>query len=140
METLLNLVWALIAVAAFFFWRAQRRSGGASRFTDRTQAVALVCVLVLLFFPISLTDDLHPEIFLAADSVSPRRHLSAIPAIKSHDVSSRVRGVVLFFALIPARIASLRFVSVGPVDAEALRAQRWLIRSAATRSPPFLPA
>lgn len=41
------------------------------------EGIALLCALVLLFFPISLTDDLHPEIFLTTETSLQRRSSSA---------------------------------------------------------------
>jgi hypothetical protein len=53
------------------------------------EAVALSCVIILLLFPISMTDDLHPDVFVAAGIFSHRResaqvctdHMSAKPTI-----------------------------------------------------------
>src|ERR1700730_6537532 len=74
METLLNLVWLAVTVAAIWLWRfrwtVSRRN---PRHSTRMEAVAMVSVLALLFPVISLTDDLHPEI-VPADTVSSKRN------------------------------------------------------------------
>jgi hypothetical protein len=62
MESFLNALWLVIALALALVWsvrwlpaiRAEHQRGRALR-----SGVALVCVCILLFFPISLTDDLY---------------------------------------------------------------------------------
>src|SRR5579883_2392284 len=74
METVLNLIWLAVTIAALwlwhFRWAVSKRESGRSL---RLEAVAMVCVLALLFPVISLTDDLHPEI-VPADTVSSKRN------------------------------------------------------------------
>jgi hypothetical protein len=74
-ELLLNLCWLAVSAGALVAWHANRRRKGCAEDSERVRAegVALVCALILLFFPISITDDLHPEIFLTADCLSHRR-------------------------------------------------------------------
>lgn len=60
MEVLLNIIWVLVAMGAFFFWQAQVE--GAVRRCEhntRHRLLSLTVALVLLFPVISLTDDLH---------------------------------------------------------------------------------
>jgi hypothetical protein len=74
METLLNLLWLLLALAALWIWRfrwlVSRPNPRARVFLE---AVAIGCTLALLFPVISLTDDLHPEI-VAVDASSGKRN------------------------------------------------------------------
>lgn len=77
MELLLNLFWLLVALAGFGLWglrwsRASRGRGECVR-----GAVSLSCVLVLLFFAISLTDDLHEIPALAEERNPSPRSLQA---------------------------------------------------------------
>lgn len=73
-ETLLNLLWLVIAVAALWQWRCRWAvSRSDSPFSPRVEAVAMLCALALLFPVISLTDDLHPEIAVV-DAVSGKRN------------------------------------------------------------------
>ncbi len=78
MELLLNLFWFLVALAsAGLWWTRWSRAGrghGRARESIRS-AVGLGCVLVLLFFVISLTDDLQQIPAVAEDLNSPRRPL-----------------------------------------------------------------
>jgi hypothetical protein len=75
METLLNLLWVVIAATATIIWRT--RWAQVPRRIQRKpleEWTALACALVLLFFAVSLTDDLHAEIILAEDCFAGRRH------------------------------------------------------------------
>jgi hypothetical protein len=84
METFLNLVWLVVAVAAIWLWRfrwtVSRRN---PRHSTRMEAVAMICVLALLFPVISLTDDLHPET-VAVDAASGKRNACLIAASAPH--------------------------------------------------------
>jgi hypothetical protein len=59
MELLLNLVWLLMALPAYWLWRRGADARAARRITALQFLLALGCVLVLLFPVISATDDLH---------------------------------------------------------------------------------
>ena len=56
MELILNLAWALSAVAILCIWLRCARPAGASR---GTQVVALAVLILILFPVISVTDDLQ---------------------------------------------------------------------------------
>jgi len=80
METILNLIWLAVTVAAIWLWRFRWSvSRQNPRHSSRTEIVAIVCVLALLFPVISLTDDLHPDI-VPADTVSSKRNLCLLVA------------------------------------------------------------
>jgi hypothetical protein len=90
METILNLIWLAVTVATVWLWRFRwsvaRRNPLHS---TRMEAVAMVCVLALLFPVISLTDDLHPETAVV-DAASGKRNASLIAASASHVRSATV--------------------------------------------------
>ncbi len=76
MELLLNLLWFLVALAGFALWwtRWSRAGRGCGQRQESLRgAVGLSCVLVLLFFAISLTDDLQAVPMVAEDARSPWR-------------------------------------------------------------------
>ncbi|MGB9070830.1 MAG: hypothetical protein WCC21_19865 [Candidatus Acidiferrales bacterium] len=81
MELLLNLLWLLIAIALLCVWRTQwrtQRRGRDRRHLQEWSAVSLA--LVLLFFAVSMSDDLHSEIVALEESSASKRdsiHLSA---------------------------------------------------------------
>jgi hypothetical protein len=77
MELLLNIVWVLVATGVFGMWRAhwvtQRRW---TRRDSLREWTAIAVALVLLFFAVSMTDDLHHEMALSEESATSRRNLS----------------------------------------------------------------
>jgi len=75
MELLLNLFWLLVALAGIGLWWTRWSPANRSRRRwpeSLRSAVGLCCVLVLLFFAISLTDDLQQVPAIAEDSRTPR--------------------------------------------------------------------
>jgi hypothetical protein len=59
MELLLNLVWLLLALPAFWLWRGSKTAKGGPRFTALQCVLALGCMLFILFPVVSATDDLR---------------------------------------------------------------------------------
>jgi hypothetical protein len=60
MESILNILWVLIALVALSVWRVRRSRNGRGRRHDMFREwTAIACALILLFFAVSLTDDLH---------------------------------------------------------------------------------
>ena len=81
MELLLNVFWLLLAVMSVALWWALRSRARQNRVEPPgvlREAVSLGCVLVLLFFAISLTDDLHAVPAVAEESRSSRRSLQTL--------------------------------------------------------------
>lgn len=98
MEFLLNVCWLAVSVVAFGYWRATRdprRKASDSR--TAIEAVALTCALILLFYPMSLTDDLHPEIFVVSDSSSQRKHFLTAANAGSPD-RTQTPSILLYLA------------------------------------------
>jgi hypothetical protein len=75
METFLNILWVLIAAAGLATWQLQwvRQKRGQPRNAMR-EWTAMVAALILLFFAVSLTDDLHSDILLLDECATGRRH------------------------------------------------------------------
>lgn len=85
MELFLNLLWLSMAFAALAAWRAQvarqrqmrqtrrSRQSQAHRAAPWRQWTAFSSAAVLLFFAVSLTDDLHANVILFDESSSGRR-------------------------------------------------------------------
>jgi hypothetical protein len=59
MELLLNLIWLLLALPAYWLWRSSRRAPLLKLATSMQCLLALGCALVILFPVVSATDDLH---------------------------------------------------------------------------------
>lgn len=60
MELLLNLVWLMLAIPAYWAWRRHPRQRSVRQLRPFGVLTVFVCCLVLLFPVISATDDLHP--------------------------------------------------------------------------------
>jgi hypothetical protein len=82
MELLFNIVWLLIALGAVSLWCIDCASRKCQRSRKLVrERIALVCVLVLVFFVVSfsddvqaLNDDLRGVATLSDDSTTERRH------------------------------------------------------------------
>jgi hypothetical protein len=73
MEAALNLLWLTLTVCALFAWKLRwsRQPLPKSRFlSPNIRFIALCCALVLLFFVISVSDDLQQATGLIEDSAS----------------------------------------------------------------------
>jgi hypothetical protein len=77
METFLNILWLLIAAGVLAVWRTrwvhQHDQQGYGRRNPSREWTAVGCALVLLFFAVSLTDDLHCEMVLFDECATGRR-------------------------------------------------------------------
>jgi hypothetical protein len=85
MESFLNLLWVAIAAGAFCFWRTRWLHERRDRRRQPLQEwTAFACALVLLFFAVSLTDDLHSELMVFDECSTSRRH--SLSLTRSHDM------------------------------------------------------
>ncbi len=139
MEFFLNICWLMIALGAFSLWLAGlrvRKRVEAPRI--RMEAVALACVVVLLLFPISMTDDLHPEVFLAACVFCHRRDCPHLLASNMFDPSSAGHGG-LVIPIRPVAWPSLLVLSILVLRSIA-PPKTVKISNPLGRSPPWLRA
>jgi hypothetical protein len=138
METFLNLVWLLLVVVVLCFWQRrwarQRSAGHRNRFQEWT---AFACAMVLMFYVVSMTDDLHPEILLA-DGCSTGRRTALIrppahqPSVKGYCPSPSIAAILPPVDLAP-RLSSA--AAIAPFEQIAVLFYS-LDRSAA-RAPPL---
>jgi len=92
MELLLNLLWMLLALPAYWLWRRGagiRRGCGVSSLQC---LLALGCVLVLLFPVISASDDLHAMRAEMEDSSVSKRAVRQAGIDKSSTLVHRLQG------------------------------------------------
>lgn len=71
MELALNLVWLCLAFAGYALLGSnlsRARNGSGTRASNRQKIVAMSCALIILFFVVSMTDDLHDQEVLVEDS------------------------------------------------------------------------
>jgi UDP-N-acetylmuramyl pentapeptide phosphotransferase/UDP-N-acetylglucosamine-1-phosphate transferase len=107
METFLNLLWLLLALTSAALWIAYWRQALFARGRRRQvfySAVGLICVLVLMFFAISLTDDLYEITALVEDAALVSARASKLSAQHHRVVHSQPDlGTVTssFFAVVP---------------------------------------
>lgn len=124
MELTLNLVWVGVAVAGIVLqWMTLSR---ASRSSDqsastRQKIVAMGCALVILFFVISMTDDLHNQQVL----VEERKGSRIVAAMVAPASSASARTISTDFLLfLPPAAFSL-----------SLFAASWLLQPFESRFP-----
>jgi hypothetical protein len=118
MESFLNFLWVLMAVAALGVWRACWMPEDRARRRDPVREwAAVVCALVLLFFAVSLSDDLHASLALLEESAGNRRHSAVWNAHPSPDTGrATVQAPVLptraLFVPLLSDFISLRLTDV----------------------------
>lgn len=137
METLLNLVWLAVTVAAIWLWRFRWTGSRRNpRFSTRVEAVAMVCILALLFPVISLTDDLHPET-VAVDAASGKRNACLIAASASHVRSATVgSGTQSVLGMNSRPIAAVSLIISQFASTSKLYTSSYLASDSLGRSPP----
>jgi len=138
MELTLNLVWVFVAIAGILaqIVMLSRAATVADRQASNwRKIVAMVCALVILFFVISMTDDLHDQALLLEE-----RKLSQVAAearTRAHSASARLTPAdfLLFHLplLLPPRPAARRLVE----PAEFLFAAAVECESRSGRAPPL---
>jgi hypothetical protein len=139
METILNLIWLAVTLAALWEWRfrwaASRRD---SRCDVRQETIAIVCLLALLFPVISLSDDLHPDI-VPADTASSKRMHCLLVAHAVHGGSAKSHsGTQSSFALLSKFPFEVDPVSAGVLHSVQVSSSISSSFSSSGRSPPSL--
>lgn len=90
MEQFLNLFWFAITLAVTSLWvmapRGQRRPGGRDLLEEVT---GLGCIFLLLFFAISMTDDLNSQLIFVEEG--DQRHVISFTC-QDHPSPSRTVG------------------------------------------------
>jgi len=133
MEGTLNLLWLVIAAAALVVWRAQW-SRSWRRFAP-LGAVALGCVLVMLFPEISITDDLNAE--QAVMEESSRATLKGRHAAER--CLSAGKQTVHFAAHIHPGLPAVAWIVTGTTSSPEAPLLSWgLVFTSEARSPPSL--
>lgn len=140
-ELLLNVLWLLVALAAIGYcwghWPGAESE--AQLHNDRFRKwVALACGLILLFFVISLTDDLHPELIALEDSSRSKRVL--VGWANLHGAGNSAKAVANHPSAIlpdlPSLASARAFIRVMPAE---VFPHAWVsLRPTPGRAPPFL--
>ena len=106
MEALLNLVWLLLALTSTTLWVVYWRRDIFARSRCKQilySAVGLMCVLVLMFYAISLTDDLYEIAALVEDAalVSARSSKISIQQHRPIHAQAVLSAIVSAHASVP---------------------------------------
>ena len=137
MELFLNLLWVLIAAGAIGVWRTCWRSEKPrSRRDSLREWTAMGCALVLLFFAVSLTDDLYAAAMLFDGGPASRRHsICSHHSEQSKQIVKETGSAILpRIASIESPLAYLCGVSVG-----SYAAKFFVPDSSESRAPPASP-
>jgi hypothetical protein len=139
METILNLAWLAVTMAAIWLWRYRWiPSRQNPRHNPRQETIAIVCFIALAFPVISLTDDLHPEI-LAADAAGSKRHSCLLISAAHHtSAAGPVAGTHFAVGMLPGGLAPVRLAAWESVSVATRRNPDSFAGSSAGRSPPYL--
>jgi hypothetical protein len=92
MELLLNLVWLLLLLPAYWLWRRGAGARLERRVTALQCLLALGCAVVLLFPVISATDDLHAMRAEMEESASSKRTVRQAASEKHAGWVNRLQG------------------------------------------------
>jgi hypothetical protein len=116
METVLNVIWLAVALAALWVWRyrwrASRPKASAYKWAE---GIALGCALALLFPVISLTDDLHPETVAIDASSGKRNGRQLLASASSGHPSAQKFGTHAAVAVVPNSFAPVELVAGGAI-------------------------
>jgi hypothetical protein len=139
MESFLNILWVAMALAAFGVWRTnwlhQHRDGRREPLREWT---AFACALVLLFFAVSLTDDLHSDLVIFDECSTIRRHSSALTG-PHHALDKLEIAQASGAAILPARLTQSFHWLAMIVPVPEPSGIRLIALASSGRAPPALP-
>jgi hypothetical protein len=143
MELTLNLIWLGVAVVAILAQMVMLFRAGATAWRRENQwpkIVAMACALVILFFVISMTDDLHDQALLIEERKLGRIALGAQSSADPGSERFLSHHSLLFFFVAPFSLPPLLALSklgpqFDPQFAPAIESN-----SLCTRAPPAVPA
>jgi hypothetical protein len=140
MELALNLVWVVLTLLGFALLGMNRsRASARSSYehSERQKIIAMTCTVVILFFVISMTDDLHEQQMAVEESRSSRLTLeSATPTrIDAHPIVTHAFMLVMVSARSIFNLSSARLL-LEPIESSFTAAISR--RSLCRRAPPVL--
>jgi hypothetical protein len=142
MELTLNLVWVCVAIAGILALVAVLSRAAASPDLPAStfqKVVAMCCALVILFFVISMTDDLHDQAVLFEEK-KPSRVLSEIASPAPSSAAQTIPFVFsLFVSCVSLTVALLTVGRLGDPP-QVLTAVSFFREAIDGRAPPLSPA
>jgi hypothetical protein len=137
MELLLNLIWVLLAVPAFWLWRYEASPARRSRYLSPLRIVLVLGFVLLLLFPvISATDDLRAMQTETEESLAGQRVSRTAEHNKDHHQVSYL-GASSAFRLLALSAPADQFAGMVFVPSVVLPPAVRL-RASSGRAPPFL--
>lgn len=137
MELILNLLWLMLALPAYWLWRREAASAQPfRRLGSRHCVLVLSCILVLLFPVVSATDDLH---FMRSEMEE------SSPSKRTLRLAAGDRNFHSMPLAPPAQtVSSIPFVPADPAQGlvfieNALPVPVFVLKTLAARAPPTLP-
>jgi hypothetical protein len=142
MELALNLAWVGLALLGFALLGVNLSCAGARSsygHSERQKIIAMTCTVVILFFVISMTDDLHEQQMAVEESGSSRVTFeSATPARgTAHSIVTHAFLLLVFPARSSFSLSSSNKI-LEPVEISFTAAISR--RSLCRRAPPALPS
>lgn len=104
MELLLNIVWLVVAVGLGTLLALHQRKR-KEKVAVLTVALTFVCLAVLLFPPISISDDLHPVKFTIEDCA---RKSASLGFTMQPQIFPLIAGIALVSVLCPPFVTCLQ--------------------------------
>jgi hypothetical protein len=101
-ENLSNLTWLIFAFASVVLWRRKLLPGLGSR--AHRSLLALICLVVFMFPVISISDDLHPDLIIAAEGDGKSKRLLKSADHASSQVAARAHGAALSGCALPVLV------------------------------------
>ena len=101
MELLLNLLWLLLVMPAFWLWRYSRTAPERRSASPLHCLLALGCLLVILFPVISATDDLHAMRAEMEESPTTKRSVGHSSGDKSSPSNSLLQPALIVTLRVP---------------------------------------
>ena len=144
MELALNLIWLCLALAGLALlvgnlsWATKQAE---QRPSNRQKIMAMTCALIILFFVVSMTDDLHDqEIFVEESKLLKVVNGMAPPALAA--THSGVAPPLLLFFGVPRSSFAFRLPTVRRLQEplEVSFTEALASSSLCGRAPPVLPA
>ncbi len=125
MEQFLNLFWLAIVLVTTLTWRTvSARQQQGNHYRPLQHAAALGSAFLVLFFPLSMTDDLHPEIMLV--EAGDQRHLIVLACPDQHSPG----GTAVWATCVASNTIRIgQFLAFNCLTTRRHRAPKWCAQS-----------
>lgn len=137
LEQILNLIWLCVALSIVGGWAWRKvRFGSGQLHSAKLQVVALICLVVFLFFPISISDDLHWTALATEVSDASRKTLNKT-MLRASVAVNQVYGAAVMLAQVQV-LASFRTTFADRVSSSPSTPAEGFAAPVSPRGPPYL--